>query len=159
MTPKYNYNSLIDNAMRGVIKEVLLEVQKYGLIDNHHFFITFNCNHKDVQISPRMKAKYPEELVIVLQYQFEDLTVAENGFGVTLRFGGIKEHVYIPLAAIKTFSDPSVHFVLDFSNEDDLESVVESQEFEKNYSAADKIETDGNIIDISEIIKQRSGGN
>lgn len=160
MTFRYNYSLLIDDAMRSVIKNILQQIQQYGLTDDHHFFITFDCNHESVKISSKLKAEYPIDLSIVLQHQFENLYIDDNGFSVTLRFQGLKENIYIPYKAIKAFSDPSVHFVLDFTNEEDLESILEERESDKEDNRkVDDVEDDENIIDISELIKKRTNGN
>ncbi len=155
MTFRYNYSLLIDDAMRSVIKNILQQIQQYGLNDDHHFFITFDCKHEFVKISSKLKSEYPIDLSIVLQHQFENLYIDDNGFSVTLRFKGVKENIYIPYKAIKAFSDPSVHFVLDFRNEEDLESILE----ERENDTEDKVIGDENIIDISELIKKRTNGN
>ena len=160
MTFKYNYGVLIDDAMRSVIKNILQQVQKHGLTANHHFFITFDCNYAFVKISSKLKAEYPIDLSIVLQHQFEDLYVDDNGFSITLRFKGLRENIYIPYKSITAFSDPSVHFVLDFTNEEDLESILEGKENNTKDDHGDyETEDDKNIIDISELIKKRTNGN
>src|SRR5207237_1230065 len=51
---------------------------------------------------------------VVLQHQFWDLVVDEDGFSVGLSFGGIAEKVAVPFAAIKEFVDPSVPFGMKF---------------------------------------------
>jgi hypothetical protein len=80
----------------------------------HHFFITFDTTAEDVQLSPRLRAQYPEEMTVVLQHQFWDLTVSEDRFAVGLSFGGIAETLVVPFAAIKGFADPSGKFELRF---------------------------------------------
>ncbi|MCC2111670.1 MAG: hypothetical protein KDJ16_06525, partial [Hyphomicrobiales bacterium] len=80
----------------------------------HHFFIAFDTEAPGVRISPRLKSEYPEEMTIVLQHQFWDLEVGENGFSVGLSFNGIPEQLSVPFAAVKGFFDPSVQFGLQF---------------------------------------------
>ena len=67
-----------------------------------------------VTISSRLLAQYPEEMTIILQHQFWDLTVTEDHFEVGLSFGGVPERLVVPFSAIKGFFDPSVQFGLQF---------------------------------------------
>jgi hypothetical protein len=111
------YDLLTQDALRGVIRTVLTNAAAKGLPGDHHFFITFDTRAEGVRMSPRLKASYPEEMTIVLQHQFWDLTVAEEDFEVGLKFNGISERLHIPLKAVKAFLDPSVQFGLQFTIE------------------------------------------
>jgi hypothetical protein len=111
------YDLLTQDALRGVIRTVLTNAAAKGLPGDHHFFITFDTRAEGVRMSPRLKASYPEEMTIVLQHQFWDLTVAEEDFEVGLAFNGIRERLHIPLKAVKAFLDPSVQFGLQFTVE------------------------------------------
>jgi hypothetical protein len=105
---------LTQDALRGVVRKVMSEVAKTGLPGEHHFFITFATHAPGVRVSSRLLAKYPEEMTIVLQHQFWDLTVNEHAFEVGLSFNGIPERLLIPFTAVKVFSDPSVEFGIRF---------------------------------------------
>jgi uncharacterized protein len=111
------YDLLTQDALRGVIRTVLTDAATKGLPGDHHFFITFDTRAEGVRMSPRLKAIYPEEMTIVLQHQFWDLTVAEEEFEVGLAFNGIPERLHVPLKAVKAFLDPSVQFALQFTVE------------------------------------------
>ncbi|WP_375626097.1 MULTISPECIES: SspB family protein [unclassified Bartonella] len=104
------YDILVQDALRGVIRKVLSEVSKAGLPGNHHFFITFLTNAPGVKISPRLKNRYPEQMTIVLQHQFRDLSVSETAFEVTLSFREITEKLVIPFTSIQVFYDPIAAF-------------------------------------------------
>jgi hypothetical protein len=108
------YDILAQDALRGVVRTVLTDAAKNGLPGEHHFYITFNTRAEGVRLSQRMLEQYPEEMTIVLQHQFWDLTVGETGFEVGLSFGGIAESLAVPFAAIESFFDPSVQFGLQF---------------------------------------------
>ncbi len=115
-----DYGNLMHKAMRGLINEVLDDIAANGLPGNHHFFVTFDTMHPDVEIADWLSDRYPGEMTIVIQHQYEDLIVTEVGFSITLAFGDNPEPLYIPYDAIKTFVDPSVEFGLRFeTNEDD----------------------------------------
>ncbi|MGY4286015.1 hypothetical protein ACVWXO_005235 [Bradyrhizobium sp. LM2.7] len=109
-TDHIRYDVLARDALRGVLRKVLTDAASHGLPGEHHFFITFVSKAEGVKISPRLLAQYPEEMTIILQHQFWDLTVLEDRFEVGLSFGGIPERLVVPFSAIKSFLDPSVKF-------------------------------------------------
>jgi len=106
------YDIWIEEALRGVIRRSLTTVEELGLPDDHHFYITFKTDHPDVNIADWLRSEYPDEITIVLQHQFDDLGVGEEGFTVKLRFGGRPERLAVPFEAITSFADPSVSFGL-----------------------------------------------
>jgi hypothetical protein len=100
-----------------MVRDVLAEAAKNkGMPGEHHFFITFDTSAEGVQLSPRLRAQYPEEMTVVLQHQFWDLKVTDEAFEVGLSFGGVAERLVIPFDAIKGFADPSVQFTLQFES-------------------------------------------
>lgn len=126
MTTGINYGSLMHQAMRGLIRSVLEGVRMDGLPGEHHFFITFDTGHPDVEIADWLSDRYPGEMTVVMQHWFDNLVVTEDGFAVTLNFGDAPERLYIPYDAILTFVDPSVEFGLRFENTDGEEGVDRS---------------------------------
>jgi uncharacterized protein len=108
------YDILAQAALRGVVRTVLADAAKKGLPGEHHFKITFTTTAPNVTLSERMRERYPQEMTIVLQYQFWDLTVTEQSFEVGLSFGGVPERVGVPFDAITAFYDPSVQFGFQF---------------------------------------------
>jgi uncharacterized protein len=113
-----DYEALAQDALRKIVRAVLIHVAASGLPGEHHFYIAFNTNSSGVSISPRLKEKYPEEMTIVLQHRFWDLIVNEERFEVKLTFDGIPERLVVPFAAIKVFFDPSVPYGLQFEGSD-----------------------------------------
>jgi len=117
------YDILAQEALRGVMRKVLAEVARTGLPGNHHFFITFLTGAPGVRISSRLRERYPEQMTIVLQFQYWDLKVSETGFEVGLSFADVPEKLEIPFSAVRGFYDPSVNFELEFDVKTD--TVVE----------------------------------
>lgn len=113
-TDHIRYDVLARDALRGVLRRVLMDAAASGLPGEHHFFITFVSTAENVKISPRLLAQYPEEMTVILQHQFWDLIVTEDRFEVGLSFGGVPEQLVVPFDAIKSFFDPSVQFGLQF---------------------------------------------
>ena len=96
------YDLLTQQALRAVVRRVLSDVAKVGVLPGeHHFYVTFDTRAPGVRLSARMKEQYPEEMTIVLQHQFWDLTVSETQFEVALSFNGVSEKLLVPFEAIK----------------------------------------------------------
>jgi hypothetical protein len=108
------YDRLVERALKNVVREALQFVSAHGLPGAHHLYITFRTDHPGVSIPDTLRTKYPVEMTIVLQYQFWDLLVGDDGFQVTLSFNDRKQRLAIPFAAVNAFADPSVNFALQF---------------------------------------------
>jgi len=108
------YDRMVERALRGVMHDALVHVAKQGLPGAHHFYVTFRTDHAKVQIDQSLKTRFPQEMTIVLQHQFWDLTVEPDGFMVTLSFNNVPQRLTIPFAAVTAFTDPSVNFGLQF---------------------------------------------
>jgi len=106
---------MMDNALRGVVREALARAAREGLRGSHHFFLGFRTGAPGVIVPGYLLSKYPEEMTIVLQHQFWGLEVGEQAFSVSLSFQNRPEQLTIPFAAITTFADPSVNFGLQFA--------------------------------------------
>lgn len=146
------YDLLIENALREVVRRTLAKVAKDGLPGEHHFYITFLTREPGVDIPARLREQYPEEMTIVLQHQFFNLKVEEDGFSVMLSFNNMREKLSIPYAAISTFADPSVNFALQFQSggddeEEEAESPTEDAPDDEK-SAAPKEEKRGEVISL-----------
>lgn len=113
-----HYPSLIDQAMRDVVCDVLRRVSASGLPGEHHFYISFSTTHPGVKMSDQLRQRYPKEITIVLQHQFWDFHVEDQRFHVTLSFGGVPEKLTVPFTALTAFADPSVKFGLQFQQPD-----------------------------------------
>jgi hypothetical protein len=122
------YDLLVQDALRGMVRELLAKVAREGLPGDHHFFITFKTHAPGVQLSARMKARYPDEITIVLQHQFWDLNVGERQFEVGLSFSNIPERLIVPFTALTGFHDPSVPFMLKFEPKDAAAAEEQSTE-------------------------------
>jgi len=119
------YDILAQEALRGVMRKVLAEVARTGLPGNHHFFITFLTGAPGVRVSSRLRERYPEQMTIVIQFQYWDLKVTDTGFEVGLSFSDVPEKLEIPFSAVRGFYDPSVNFELEFDVKTDGAAVEE----------------------------------
>ena len=114
--PTIDYDTLMQDAMRGVVRTVLTQAAKAGLPGDHHFYVSFDTGASGVVLSKRLKDKYPHEMTIVLQHRYWDLSVGDDGFEVKLTFDGIPERLVVPFSAIRVFFDPSVRYGLQFED-------------------------------------------
>ena len=116
-----NYELLVDDSMRNVVRGALTIAEHVGLPGESHFFITFRTDAKGVSLNQNLVKKDEDELTIVIQHQFWDLSVSDSDFSITLSFSGKPETLVIPFAAITQFSDPSVGFGLQFGALEELD--------------------------------------
>jgi hypothetical protein len=110
----FDYDRMVEDAMRGVARDALRSVATRGLPGKHHFYITFRTDAPGVEMAARLRALYPREMTIVIQHQFWNLVAYEDAFAIELAFSGKRERLYVPLAALTAFADPEAKFGLTF---------------------------------------------
>ena len=106
------YDIWVEEALRSVIQKTIAHVAEHGLPGDHHFYISFLTQDAGVDIPARLRAQHPNDMTIVLQHQFENLSAGDKAFSITLSFGGQKETLTVPYASVISFADPSVNFAL-----------------------------------------------
>ena len=106
------YQKILDSNILNVLKEILKNIRDKGLSNNNHLYITFFTNHKNVDLPNWLKQKYPEEMTIVIQYEYYDLEINKNNFSISLSFNDIKTNLKIDYDSIISFADPSANFGL-----------------------------------------------
>jgi len=111
----FQYDKMVERALRGVVREALARVARDGPRGAHHFYIGFGTQMPGVVIPDSLRERYPDEMTIVLQHQFWDLDVGDDAFSVALSFQKQLERLTIPYEAIRSFADPSVNFALEFT--------------------------------------------
>ncbi len=166
------YDRMVESALRNVVKQAIEEVIEGGMLGDHRFYVTFYTQHPEAVIPDYLKESYPEEMTIVLQYQFYDLKVDDKKMSVTLSFNNVPENIVIPLEAISIFADPSVNFALqfqpmgnddDFGFEEELLSVMEGDEDDddttkkkKSSKSADKDkDKKGEVVSLDKFRKNK----
>jgi len=142
-----NYELLVEDALRSVVRSSLRIVEKVGLPGETHFYISFLTGYNGVELDDHLREKHPETMTIVLQHQFADLVVGENEFAVTLFFGGKPSPMSIPFDSVTSFNDPSVGFGLQFGmaeDDDDDEGAADGRIAEPDISQKDAGSKDKN---------------
>jgi len=115
-----DYGRMVEQALRTVVRDVLRRLAVDGLPPPHHFYITFRTSDPGVELPDYLRERYPTEMTVVLQHQFWDLEVDDNGLSVTLSFNDVPQRLRIPFHAIKVFADPGAEFGLQFTLEPDI---------------------------------------
>ena len=106
------YQKILDKNMLNVLKDILQNIRDNGLSNNNHLYITFLTNYTNVELPNWLKKKYPEEMTIIIQYEYYNLEINKNDFSVTLSFGDIKTNIKINYNAVVSVADPSANFGL-----------------------------------------------
>ncbi len=153
-----DYKALTENAMLGVVKDILKKISQSGLPDNHHFLITFFSESKDVIIPDWMKEKYPDKMTIIIRNWFENLNVTEKKFDISLNFNNTVEHLTIPFSSLELFADPSVDFAISFDQANNLSNSKTEIKAEKGEENAGKKKNklnkkNNNVIDLTNFKK------
>lgn len=129
---QFDYDELVQDALKGAIRKVLQHVADHGLPGEHHFYITFDTNAEGVHLPPHLKERYADDMTIVLQHRYWGLKVEEEQFELKLSFDGKPELLVIPFSSLIAFVDPSAQFALQFSSDlyppDDLQQDNEAGE-------------------------------
>ena len=157
-----DYGNMMHDAMRGLIQRLLQDIASKGkLPGEHHFFITFDTMHPEVEIADWLSDRYPDEMTIVVQHWFDNLKVTDSGFSITLNFGDNPEPLYIPFMALRTFVDPSVEFGLRFEQSDEEETKdsnaktkpVAEAPMHEDAEPSDKPKTEGQVVSLDSFRK------
>jgi hypothetical protein len=113
------YERWTENALRDVVVRALEHVAEEGLPGEHHFYLTFRTDHPSARLPGHLRARYPQEMTIVLQHRFEALVVDREAglFSVRLYFGGMPAQLVVPFASLTAFADPHVRYGLRFEPE------------------------------------------
>jgi hypothetical protein len=111
---KIDYPAILQDALRDAVRRVLEQAAEHGLPGEHHFYIGFRTGFPGVEVPRFLRDQYPEEATIILQHQFWGLEVTPETFSVLLSFGGSRQRLLVPFAALTAFADPSADFGLRF---------------------------------------------
>ena len=153
---KIDYQLLLDNALKSVVKEALIYAQYNGLGDDAGFFISFKTRAPGVVLPDFLRIRYPDTMTIVLQYSYNNLNVSDTEFGVQLTFDGRPFFIRVPFSALVEFKDPTSEFMLSFQSRpqsaepkaDNIELPLEEK--------PDTVPDDKRIVSLDEFRKKRN---
>ena len=141
---KIDYTKFLNKNMVNFFRDILIEIDKNGLQENHQLYITFDTNNPYVKIDKWLKKKYPKEMTIILQYEYWNFKIQKNFFYIELSFDNIKSGLEIPFNSVISFADPYANFGLQLKQE--IKKII-TKKSKKNYKTMD------NIIDFKKYKK------
>ena len=106
------YQEILNKNLKKTFIDILKYIEKNGLEGENHLYITFATNHSLVSIPNCLLKKYPNEMTIVIQYEYFNFTVNKNNFKIGLSFNDVKADLIIGYDAIISFADPYANFGL-----------------------------------------------
>lgn len=113
-------NLKVRQALYKIIRELLGEVAEKGLKGDDYYVLQFQT--PKATIPDFVRAKYPKEITIVLQHQFQDLVLTANAIEVVLTFGGVATNVVIPYETLMVFANPASRLALTFPVLNEIDS-------------------------------------
>jgi len=148
------YDEIVQDALRGVVYGVLKKIEaEGGLPCNHHFYIAFKTRAPGVEIPKHLLERYPDEMTIVIQHRYWDLSVGPERFEIGLSFNQVPTKLGIPYAAMTGFHDPSVDFALQFPTPEGVPAVAEAIAEPKPEIIADKGDS-SNVVTLDAFRKK-----
>ena len=143
-----DYDKIVEDALRIVVKKSLEIINEKGLPGDHHFYISFDSTHKGIKVPNELKSDEDNEIKIILQHQFWNLKIDDIKFSVTLSFNGQKKDITVPFNSIVSFSDPSVGFSLQFKKNSFKETKNQVDEITKDRSKVNKPKNKAEILSL-----------
>ena len=143
-----DYDKIVEDALRIVVKKSLEIINEKGLPGDHHFYISFDSTHKGIKVPNELKSDEDNEIKIILQHQFWNLKIDDIKFSVTLSFNGQKKDITVPFNSIVSFSDPSVGFILQFKKNSFKETKNQVDEITKDRSKVNKPKNKAEILSL-----------
>ena len=153
---KIDYQKLLDDALKSVVKEALLYAQFNGLGDDAGFFITFKTRDPGVVLPDFLRIRYPDIMTIVLQYSFNNLNVSDKEFGVQLTFDGRPFFIRVPFSALVEFKDPSTEFMLSFHPKQPTTETPDNDIDLPLDEKANTVPDDKRVVSLDEFRKKRN---
>lgn len=152
---KIDYQLLLDNALKSVVREALIFAQINGLGDGMHFYITFRTHDAGVVLPDFLRIRYPDIMTIVLQYSYNNLHVSDKEFGVQLTFDGRPFFIRVPFSALVEFKDPSVDFILTFHPKTEPDAADNDMELPLDGNK-NSVPDDARVVSLDEFRKRKN---
>lgn len=111
-----HYNLWAEEALLEVVIRALDAASPDTMPGDHHYYLTFRTDYPGVVLPGHLRARYRDEMTVVLQHRFWDLKVdrAARTISVSLSFGAASATVSFPFEALVSFVDPHAGFGLRF---------------------------------------------
>lgn len=150
----FDYPRMMREALREVPREALRRVAETGFPGSHHFYLSFRTDLPGVEVAEFLRDRYPDEMTVVIQHQFWDLEVDDEGFSVGLSFSGRVEYIRIPFRALTAFIDPAAEFGLRFDDAPPTPPEDDEPEGERAETSASRLGEPGEVVSIDKFRKK-----
>ena len=145
------YQKILNKNLLNVFIEILKEIENKGLDGKNHLYITFVTDHPKTIVPSWLSKKYPNEMTIVIQYEYYHLSVNKKNFNIGLSFNNKKADLKISFNSIISFADPSSNFGLNYQfNNSNKKIEKKKRKVEKKNVNQDK---NSNVIKFSNFKK------
>ena len=143
---KINYTEILNKNLINVFRDILLNIEKNGLQEGHHLYVTFSTKNAKVNIPKWLQEKYPVEMTIVIQNEYWNFKIRNDFFNIGLSFDDIKTDLEISFNSVISFADPYANFGLrlipEIINKDNIQIKKSVKSKKKNFKK-------DNIIDFN----------
>ena len=150
-----NYQNILNKNLLKVFIEILQNIEKSGLSGSNHLYVTFATDNLNTSIPKWLMDKYPTEMTIVIQNEYNYIIVKKNYFNIGLSFDNIKTDLRISFNSIISFVDPSVNFGLNyqFNKSNKIGNNKKIKEKRNNLKKRIENKNSSNIINFSKYKK------
>ena len=150
-----DYQKILNKNLLNVFIDILKKIESNGLDGKSHLYITFVSNNPKNLVPHWLLQQYPNEMTIVIQHEYYNLSVNKNNFNIGLSFNNKKYDLEISFDSIISFADPSASFGLNYQFNKSNISNDKEQEIKKRGNL--KINNTGgdssNVINFSNFKK------
>lgn len=146
----FDYDQMIQDALKGVVVKILEDVSQNGLKGDHHYYVAFRTQDEGVKIPPQLKQRYTDEMTIVVQHRYWGLNVQKDYFEIGLSFDQKPELLVIPYASIIGFVDPTAQFALQFDDGQEVASNDTEIEESNSEDAVIEVGFENTAVDTQE---------
>ena len=108
------YQKILNKNLLNVFIEILKEVEIKGLDGKNHLYVTFATNNSKTSVPDWLLQKYPNEMTIVIQHEYYNLSINKTNFKIGLSFNNRKCNLTISFDSVMSFADPSSNFGLNY---------------------------------------------
>ena len=108
------YQKILNKNLLNVFIEILKEVEIKGLDGKNHLYVTFATNNSKTSVPDWLLQKYPNEMTIVIQHEYYNLSINKTDFKIGLSFNNRKCDLTISFDSVISFADPSSNFGLNY---------------------------------------------
>lgn len=149
-----DYQKILNNNLLNIFIDILKDIKIRGLVGNNHLYVTFSTNNPRNLIPDWLLQKHPNEMTIVIQHEYYNLSVNKNDFNIGLSFNNKKSDLKISYDSIISFADPSANFGLNYKfNQSYNDKKGKLDKKKKNVKNNKEADDSSNVVNFSNFKK------